>query len=140
MSEHTKRHHTNHDEKKPGFTVMVSEDGHVFSVPEKVFNSYIEKFEIKDKTAAEKTKAQVRWGSGINPGEAFAELNEKYSKLGALVKGVRHREGLSQNEFSKRLGISQSDLSKIECGKRAIGKNIANRIIKEFNLRAGVFG
>ena len=50
------------------------------------------------------------------------------------MKGIRYREGLNQKEFAKKIKISQSDLSKIENGKRSIGRMIANRIIKKFKL------
>lgn len=41
-------------------------------------------------------------------------LDEKYSQAGALLRGTRHREGLSQAVFAKKLGITQGDLSKME--------------------------
>ena len=56
-----------------------------------------------------------------------------------MVKGIRNREGLNQKDFAKKIGISQSDLSKIENGKHRVGKIIANRIIKKFKLHKRAF-
>lgn len=62
----------------------------------------------------------------------FKEMDKKYTQAGALLRGIRHREGLSQKEFAKRIEVTQSDLSKMENGKRSIGKIVAKRIEEEF--------
>ena len=64
----------------------------------------------------------------------FKEMDEKYTRAGALLRGTRHREGLSQKEFAKIIEVTQSDLSKMENGKRPIGKIVAKRIEKEFEV------
>lgn len=64
----------------------------------------------------------------------FKEMDKKYTEAGALLLGTRHRERLSQKEFSKRIEVTQSDLSKMENGKRSIGKIVAKRIEKEFGV------
>lgn len=64
--------------------------------------------------------------------KTFDMLDKKYTKAGALLKGLRHREGLNQIDFAKKIGVSQADLSKMENGRRAIGKIIAKRIQKIF--------
>ena len=72
--------------------------------------------------------------TNIPADEIFAELDKEFSKAGALLKGLRYREGLTQNQFAKKIGIRQSDLSKMENGKRPIGKTIAKRIEKKFDV------
>lgn len=63
------------------------------------------------------------------PAEAvFSALDAKYSKPGALLKGLRAREGLTQLAFAEKLNISQPNLSAMERGHRAIGKNLAQKI------------
>lgn len=57
--------------------------------------------------------------------EVFAELDKKHTKAGALLRDIRARENLSQVEFAKRIGVSQTNLSKMENGKCPIGKIIA---------------
>lgn len=53
---------------------------------------------------------------------------------GLLLKGLRHREDLSQIELAKILSISQTNLSAMENGRRAIGKELAKRITEEFKI------
>ena len=73
--------------------------------------------------------------AGLTPDEAFAEINAKYTKVGALLKAVRLRAGLSQKEFSLTIDVTQGDLSKMECGKRPIGKKLVARIAKKYGSK-----
>ena len=66
--------------------------------------------------------------------ELFSDLTHKSGEPGVLLKGLRYREGLSQIEFAKKLNISQTNLSAMENGKRAIGKELAKRIADLFGL------
>jgi len=70
-----------------------------------------------------------------NTAEAFAEINAKYTKSGALLRAIRLREGLTQNEFASLINVRQGDLSKMELGKRPIGKMLIERIAKKFGSR-----
>lgn len=61
--------------------------------------------------------------------EALArERIQKYTKPGLALRGARLKERYSQTELAQRLGISQSNLSKMERGKRTIGKKMAQRL------------
>lgn len=71
--------------------------------------------------------------------DLFADINKKYSKPGALLKGIRFRENLNQKEFAELIGVAQGDLSKMENGKRPIGKEIAKRIEKKFGTNHKLF-
>jgi transcriptional regulator with XRE-family HTH domain len=64
----------------------------------------------------------------------FEELNRKYTKVGALLKGLRYRENLTQVAFAKKIRVTQANLSNMENGRRPIGKTIAKRIGKEFKI------
>ena len=55
-------------------------------------------------------------------------LDTKFGRPGACLQGARVKEGLSQVDLAEELGISQSNLSKMELGKRPIGKAMAKRI------------
>ena len=55
-------------------------------------------------------------------------LDSRYGRPGVCLRGARVKEGLSQTELADKLGISQSNLSKMELGKRPIGKTMAKRI------------
>lgn len=66
--------------------------------------------------------------------EVFHSLTQKYSKAGALLKGLRIREGLSQTQFAKIIATTQANLSSMENGKRLIGKNKAKLIAEKFDV------
>ena len=69
------------------------------------------------------------------PWEALAKHRiERYSKAGIALRGARYREGLSQKELAKRSGISQENLSKMENGKRPIGKQTAKKLAKALSI------
>ncbi len=85
----------------------------VYNIPQEIAEQYKEISEVPAK-------------------EIFAKLDKKHTKAGALLKGLRHREGLNQIDFAKKIGVSQADLSKMENGRRPIGKIIAKRIQKVF--------
>ena len=61
-------------------------------------------------------------------------LTEKYSKAGALLRGLRVREGLNQTEFAKIIDTTQANLSSMENGNRPIGKNKAKLIAEKFDV------
>ncbi len=105
----TKKHHTD----KQKIILRFVYEGDIYNVP---------------KSAIDKYKSE----KPIPADEVFAELDKKYTKAGVLLKGVRCREGLNQIEFAKKIKVTQSDLSKMEQGKRPIGKIIAKRIEKAF--------
>lgn len=71
--------------------------------------------------------------------EVFKSLNEQYTKAGALLKGLRARENLNQMEFAKLINVTQANLSKMENGKRPIGKTIAKRLEQVFNVNYKYF-
>ena len=55
------------------------------------------------------------------------------------LKGLRYREGLTQTELGEMLGVEQTNISKMEQGKRPIGKTIAKRIAKVFKSDYRIF-
>lgn len=66
--------------------------------------------------------------------DVFADINKKYTRAGALLRGIRIRENLTQVQMAKKLLLTQSDISQIENGKRSVGKIIARRIEAEFDI------
>lgn len=73
-------------------------------------------------------------GDTVKPDELFADVNQKYTKPGALLKGIRYREGLTQVQMAKKLNMTQSDISQMEQGTRHIGRVVAKRIASLFNF------
>jgi DNA-binding XRE family transcriptional regulator len=111
MSVLTNKHHIEQKQAKVILRFIVN-DG-VYDIPKEVAEQY-------------------REDSTIPAEEVFSALDKKYTKAGVLLKGLRYREGLNQIEFAKKIKVSQSDLSKMENGRRPIGKIIAKRIQKVF--------
>jgi ribosome-binding protein aMBF1 (putative translation factor) len=115
----TKKHPTNHTtiKVKDGKAVLTFVyKGHLYNIPKSV----AEKYEDKSKVMHD----------NVLPETVFSKIENKYTKVGVLLRGARHREGLTQAEMAKKINVSQADLSKMENGKRSIGKVIAKRIEK----------
>lgn len=134
MSEPMKKHPTSKS------IYCLSEQGRIFRIPARVAGKYlVTKKSLEKKAKKAIQKAQKATESSIDADVFFQKMDEKYTQAGALLRGTRHREGLSQIEFAKKLGIAQGDLSKMENGKRAIGKAIAKRIQKKFAVNYRYF-
>lgn len=70
---------------------------------------------------------------------AFKETFEKISVAVVSLKGMRNREGWTQEQLGEKIGVSQANLSKMECGKRPIGKAIAHRLAEIFDTDYRIF-
>jgi DNA-binding XRE family transcriptional regulator len=53
---------------------------------------------------------------------------------GAALLLARELAGLTQLELSRELRVSQADLSKMETGKRPIGKRLARKFAHRFRM------
>ena len=71
--------------------------------------------------------------------ELLQRLDAAYTRPGACLQGARVKEGLSQVELAEKLRISQSNLSKMELGKRSIGKVMAKRLAAILNVDYRIF-
>jgi transcriptional regulator with XRE-family HTH domain len=58
---------------------------------------------------------------------------------GSAIRGLRLREGLTQEQLAGRLGIKRNNLSEMENGKRPIGKNMAKRLAEVLHTNYKVF-
>ena len=47
---------------------------------------------------------------------------------GLYLKGIRHRQELTQEELSTLTGIPRRNISEMEAGKRSIGKSTAHKL------------
>ena len=116
MSALTKKPHTEQ-------TAQVSWHGNLYAVPLDVIEQY-KIYNDEDYMSVE---------------DIFIDLTEEYGEPGVLVKGLRAREGLSQDEFAKKINIGQTNLSAIENGRRSIGKVLAKRISEVFKVDYKIF-
>lgn len=126
MSVVTKKHHTKAISNNAHSIILhFVHKGHIYNIPKSVAEKY------EDKNAKLK--------ESVLPEEIFANIEKTHTKAGVLLKGVRHREGLTQLEMAKKIHVTQADLSKMENGKRPIGKVIAKRIEKMFGVNYRYF-
>ncbi|MBS1958419.1 MAG: helix-turn-helix transcriptional regulator [Bdellovibrionales bacterium] len=75
----------------------------------------------------------------VDADEVFKDLDLKYTKLGSILRGARLKEDMTQAELAAKLKITQGDLSKMEHGKRPIGKKMAKRLAAILNVGWQVF-
>ncbi|MBI5346289.1 MAG: helix-turn-helix transcriptional regulator [Chlamydiae bacterium] len=71
--------------------------------------------------------------------DVYAKKLEHDSESGIYLRGVRNREGLTQVQLAKKLGISQHHISEMEHGKRLIGKKMAKRLSKVLKAEYRMF-
>lgn len=67
------------------------------------------------------------------------KMKDPALRTASILRGARHKEGLTQIELAKKLKITQSDLSKMEHGKRPIGKKLAQRIAEILEIDYRIF-
>jgi ribosome-binding protein aMBF1 (putative translation factor) len=123
MSERMKKALT----KKNVNLVIFSPDANAFHVPKNKISGLLILLD------------EYRSKSSFKAEDVFAEAFEKYSKVGAVLQGARLKEEMSQVELAKKLKINQSDLSKMEHGKRPIGKKMAKKLSAILNIDYRVF-
>lgn len=126
MSEHTKRHPIS--AHAHGSRLYITHRHITYAIPKKIAEKYV----IEDVRVRKPKKT-----STIK--DIFAKFDEKYTKAGSLLKGLRLREGLSQIEFARKINVTQANLSNMENGHRPIGKIIAKRIEKVFGANYRYF-
>lgn len=59
--------------------------------------------------------------------------------VGRKIRQLRRQRKLTQVELSERIGIHQSDLSRMEQGEYKVGLDTLLRILQTFNLSIGEF-
>ena len=112
MSAHMRKHHINSMDD----VIIMHHAGAIYHFPRKVAEKYSASHEL------------------VNASRAFDNLNKKYTKPGALLRGLRAREGYTQAEMAQLIKVTQSDISQMESGVRKIGRKIAQRIETLFDV------
>ena len=69
------------------------------------------------------------------------DLNELFPDLhsGSAIKGLRYREGLTQDQLAKKINVKRHHISEMENGKRPIGKEMAKRLSNALHTDYKVF-
>jgi len=111
MSGHTKKNPI----KQEGGIIRMHHAGVAYLIPIKIAEKY-----------------RVKSHAPVNPDDVFADINKQYTKPGALLRGLRIRENLTQTQMAKKIKVTQSDISQMENGVRSIGRKVAQRIEKLF--------
>ena len=73
-------------------------------------------------------------GESISLEEVFPDLHQ-----GSAIRGLRLREGLTQEQLAQLLGVKRPNLSEMENGKRPIGKKMAKRSAQILKTEYTVF-
>lgn len=128
MSELTKKRRTKSGLAK--IHVAYRKSNLAYEVEESGVDSLFEMLEKFGKRVDEKN---------VPASQVFADLDKKYGKGGAILRGLRERENMNQEELARLSDVTQGDLSKMERGERPIGKDVAKRLAKALNADYRVF-
>jgi len=73
--------------------------------------------------------------------ESTITLEDLFPDLhsGSAIKGLRYREGLTQEKLAKKINVTRKHISEIENGKREIDKDLAKRLSTALNTDYKVF-
>ena len=63
----------------------------------------------------------------------------KVALVGSRIRELRKGRHLTQTELSERIGVAQSDLSRMEQGEYKVGLDTLLRILQTFDLSIGDF-
>ena len=122
MSETAKKHLTS------SIRIIIGRQSLLFLVPKE-----------KAKSVAELLSDYEREDEIVDATDVFPVLKDAQKRPGTMLQGARLKEGLSQEQLARKLGISQANLSKMEIGSRSIGKKMARRLAKVLNVNYRLF-
>ena len=71
--------------------------------------------------------------------DIFPELNDPAERIASALRGARFKAELTQIELAQKLKVTQGDLSKMEHGKRPIGKKLVQRLAKILDVDYRIF-
>ena len=71
--------------------------------------------------------------------QSFKKQIAKHSEGGLALRGCRYKADISQKKLADEIGISQHHISEMETGKRQIGKVMAHRFAKFFDVDYRIF-
>lgn len=82
---------------------------------------------------------QINEDIPMSADDAMKKICGDRPQWAVALHGFRYRDGLTQTTLGELLGIEQTNVSKMEQGKRPIGKTIAKRLAKIFKTDYRLF-
>jgi transcriptional regulator with XRE-family HTH domain len=73
------------------------------------------------------------------PNMALHSSPRKVNLVGSRIRELRKNRHLTQTELSRRIGVAQSDLSRIEQGEYKVGLDTLFKLLQVFDLKIGEF-
>jgi len=71
--------------------------------------------------------------------EFFNDEKDSLPEGAKFLRGLRYKEDMTQEDFAAAIGVTQSNLSAMENGRRTIGKEVAKRIAEIFETNYRYF-
>lgn len=99
---------------------------------------HMKKHRIEEVFRKKEEKSEMR-DEPMSYHEAMNILLAGESQGAVMLRGLRNREGMTQAELGKMLGIGQTNISKMELGKRSISKNVVKRLAELFKTDYRLF-
>ena len=119
MSAHMKAHHTDPAQAYCHVVVMMPAakkmSYHINLSHMKELETFLQKYSDND-------DAPVAWNV------LAKERLKRHKKAGLVLRGMRYREDMSQKALAVKSRVSQTEISKIENGKRPAGEKVAKRL------------
>ena len=95
------------------------------------------------KLSPEKADAVIRlledYEESVPASEVFPDLLNEKKRSGIVLRGLRERDNLTQEDVAKKIDRPQSWISAMETGARPIGPKMAALLAKVFKIDANVF-
>lgn len=66
-------------------------------------------------------------------------INDERPQWATHLSDLRDQKGMTQQQFAESIGVTQSDVCKMEKGTRPLGKKLARRIAETFNVDYRMF-
>ena len=76
----------------------------------------------------------IEENDSIKWSDAAKESIECHKQAGIVLRGARFRENMTQKELAKKSGVSQENISRIENGKRTVGRRLAKKLAKPLKI------
>jgi len=109
-----------------------------FNVPMQLIDKVYETLKPLKSQIVE-TPSDDPWESSFKDIRDNINGEEIYKNSAITIRGARNREGLSQTALANSLGINRTNLSLLENAKRPVGKKLAQKLAKVFNIHYKVF-